>query len=49
MYAERGSPKYEKAAMRWIERYLSEGTPRLQHFAAVAASLARRASDESIV
>ena len=24
LYAERGSPKYEKAAMRWLERYLSE-------------------------
>ena len=22
LYAERGSPKYEKAAMRWLERYL---------------------------
>jgi len=42
LYAERGSPKYEKAAMRWLERYLSEGTPRLQHFAEVAADLAKR-------
>ena len=24
LYAERGSPKYEKAAMRWLERYLTE-------------------------
>ena len=24
LYAERGSPKYEKAAMRWLERDLSE-------------------------
>jgi hypothetical protein len=24
LYAERGSPKYEKAAMRWLERYLAE-------------------------
>jgi hypothetical protein len=23
LYAERGSPKYERAAMRWLERYLS--------------------------
>lgn len=22
-----GSPKCERAAMRWLERYLSEGTP----------------------
>ena len=44
LYADRGSPKYERAAMRWLERYLSEGTPRLQHFAEVAADLARRDS-----
>jgi len=28
LYAERGSPKYEKAAMRWLERYLTESPPR---------------------
>ena len=42
LYAERGSPKYERAAMRWLERYLTEGTPRLHHFAEVVASLAGR-------
>ena len=31
LYAERGSPKFEKAAMRWLERYLAEGSPRLAH------------------
>ena len=40
LYAERGSPKFEKAAMRWLERYLVEGSPRLEHFAEVTASLA---------
>ena len=40
LYAERGSPKYEKAAMRWLERYLTEGLPRLRHFAEITASLA---------
>jgi hypothetical protein len=40
--AERGSPKFEKAAMRWLERYLVEGSPRLQHFAEITASLANR-------
>jgi hypothetical protein len=30
LYADRGSPKFEKAALRWLER-----------FAATAASLAR--------
>jgi hypothetical protein len=28
LYAEGGSPTYDRAAMRWRERYLSEGTPR---------------------
>ena len=28
LYAERGSPKYEKAALRWLERYLAEGSQR---------------------
>jgi len=41
LYAERRSPKYERAALRWLERYLTEGTPRLQHFAEIAASLAK--------
>ena len=39
--AERGSPKFEKAAMRWLERYLAEGSPRLRRFAEVTASLAK--------
>jgi hypothetical protein len=42
LYAERGSPKYERAALRWLERYLAESQPRLRHFAEVATSLARR-------
>jgi hypothetical protein len=42
LYAERDSPKYERAALRWLERYLVEGSPRLRHFAELAASLARR-------
>ena len=42
LYAERGSPKYEKAALRWLERYLVEGSPRLQHLAELTAELARR-------
>ena len=40
LYAERGSPKYEKAAMRWLRRYLAENSPRLQHFAELTARLA---------
>jgi hypothetical protein len=42
LYAERGSPKHEKAAMLWLERYLTESSPRLQHLAEISASLAKR-------
>ncbi len=42
LYADRGSPKDERAAMRWLERYLTEGSPRLQHFAEITASLTKR-------
>jgi hypothetical protein len=45
LYAERGSPKYEKAALRWLQRYLTEGSPRLQHFAGIASDLAARQED----
>jgi hypothetical protein len=41
LYAEKESPKYEKAAMRWLGRYLTEGEPRLQHFAEATANLVR--------
>jgi len=42
LYAERGSPKYEPAARRWLVRYLTEGTPSLKDVAKVTASLAKR-------
>jgi hypothetical protein len=41
--AERGSPKFEPAARRWLVRYLSEGSPGLKDVATVTASLAKRA------
>jgi hypothetical protein len=40
LYAERGSPKYERAAQRWLERYLTEGEPSLQYVAEITANLA---------
>lgn len=43
LYAERGSPKYEKAAMRWLERYVAEGSPSLAQYASVVRELAARA------
>jgi hypothetical protein len=45
LYAERGSPKYEKAALRWLERYITEGSPTLKRFARVAEELAARADN----
>jgi hypothetical protein len=29
-------------ALRWLERYLTEGSPRPQHFAEITASLTKR-------
>ena len=43
LYAERGSPKYERAAMRWLERYIAEGSPGLAQYASVVRELAARA------
>ena len=42
LYAERGSPKFERAAVRWLERYITEGSPALVDVATIAASLAER-------
>jgi hypothetical protein len=43
--AERGSPKFEPAARRWLVRHLTEGSPELRDAARVAASLAEREID----
>jgi hypothetical protein len=42
LYAERGSPKYEAAAMKWLQRYLDESEPRLASFSKIVVELARR-------
>ena len=42
LYGDHESAKYERAALRWLERYLVEGSPRLEHFAQVAMNLAKR-------
>ena len=39
LYFERGSPKAEPVARRWLVRYLSEGSPSLRDVAKVTASL----------
>jgi hypothetical protein len=43
LYAHHSSPKFERAAMRWLERYLSEEMPSLASFAKVVQDLATRA------
>ena len=42
LYAAKESPKYERAAMRWLERYITETSPSLRNFAKVTRELARR-------
>lgn len=43
LYAEKGDPKYERAALRFLRRYLDEAEPSLVDVAGVAAVLAERA------
>jgi hypothetical protein len=45
LYAEKDSLKFEKAALRWLERYLAESSPTLTRFARVAAELAALTED----
>ena len=42
LYAEKESPKYERAAMKWLRRYLEEKEPTLKNFAKVVADLVER-------
>jgi hypothetical protein len=42
LYADRGSPKYERAALRWLARYMDEDSPTLHQLAAVTATLAAK-------
>jgi hypothetical protein len=46
LYADRGSPKFEAAAMKWLRRYLDESSPRLENFAKVVMSLAKLESPD---
>ena len=43
LYAEKGDRKYERAALKYLARYLNESKPSLADVAQVAASLAERA------
>ncbi len=42
LYADQGAPKFDRAALRWLGRYLEEGSPTLAQFAEVTATLAAK-------
>jgi SOS response regulatory protein OraA/RecX len=42
LYAEKESPKYERAAMKWLRRYLDTKEPTLKEFAKVVRNLAQQ-------
>ena len=42
LYAEKGDRKYERAALKYLRRYLDEANPSLADVAQVAAVLAER-------
>ena len=46
LHAEKESPKYEKAAMKFLRRYLDEKSPTLKNFATVVRELEQRQSQE---
>jgi hypothetical protein len=48
LYAERDSPKFERAALRWLRRYLEEGDPTLERFAEMTARLAGNDPDAGV-
>ncbi len=43
LYAEKGDPKYERAALKYLRRYMDETDASLEDVAHVAAILAERA------
>jgi hypothetical protein len=42
LYAEKESPKYERAAMKFLSRYRDEKSPTLKNFAKVVRELEER-------
>ena len=42
LYAEKGDPKYERAALKYLARYMAEEKPTLADLAQTAAVLAER-------
>jgi hypothetical protein len=46
LYAAKESPKFERAAMRFLERYLAERKPTLRNLATIVRELDQRQVDE---
>jgi hypothetical protein len=42
LYAEKESPKFERAALKWLARYLDERSPELSEVVKVVSELAGR-------
>ena len=42
LYAEKGDPKYERAALKYLARYMAEENPSLSDVAQITAVLAER-------
>jgi hypothetical protein len=42
LYTQKDSPKYERAAMKWLRRYSDEKKPTLKEFTKVVRSLEER-------
>jgi hypothetical protein len=42
VYGECESPKFERAAIKWLQRYLAEGSPELRDVAMVVTGLVER-------
>ena len=42
LYAEKGGPKYDRAALEYLTRSMAEGNPSLADVAQIAAVLAER-------
>ena len=47
LYAEKGDRKYERAALKYLARYMAEAEPTLTDVAQVAALLAERELDHA--
>ena len=46
LYAEKESPKFERAAMKWLRRYLDEKEPTLKNFAKAVRELEQLQLDD---